>query len=163
MRGRKPKPTKLRLLEGNRSRTPLPEEPNVESDLPEPPDHLDTYALEEWNRLAPGLHALGILFDVDRGPFSAYCQAYSRWRRAEEQLKELSRDNALLGLVQVTKTGHVIQHALVGISNKAAADFVKYAVEFGLTPSARARIAIDPSHGKSGKFKGLIGGLKHDE
>jgi len=35
---------------------------------------------------------------------------------------------------------------------------VPYAAEFGLTPSARARLAIDPGRGKKSKFEGLIGG-----
>jgi phage terminase small subunit len=35
---------------------------------------------------------------------------------------------------------------------------MRYAAEFGLTPSARARLAIDPGRGKKSKFEGLIGG-----
>jgi P27 family predicted phage terminase small subunit len=61
-------------------------------------------------------------------------------------------------MVQVTKSGNIIQHTLLGVANKAAADMVRYASEFGLTPSARARLAVDPNNGRKSKFRGLIGG-----
>jgi len=157
----KPKPTRLKLLTGNPGKRPLPKEPNVESSLPEPPEHLDAYALEEWNRLAAGLHALGIFYEVDRGVFSAYCKAYSRWRHAEEELSKLAAEKSPLNaLILKTMSGNFIQQPLIGIANKAMADMVKYAGEFGLTPSARARIAINPGSGKESKFKDLIGGKK---
>jgi P27 family predicted phage terminase small subunit len=128
------------------------------SDIPDPPCFLDEYAVEEWNRLAPGLHRIGILNEGDSGPFAAYCKSYSLWRRAEESLAEKSKHNTDLGMVQVTKSGNIIQHTLLGVANKAAADMVRYASEFGLTPSARARLAVDPNNGRKSKFRGLIGG-----
>ena len=164
MPGRKPKPTRLKVLEGNPGKQRLPKnEPAPESELPEPPAHLDEYAREEWNRLAPGLHVLGILYDVDRGPFAAYCKAYSLWRRAEESLAKKSERNPDLGMVQVTKSGNIIQHTLLGVANKAAADMVRYAAEFGLTASARARLGIDAGKKRGGKFEGLIGGSKNQK
>jgi phage terminase small subunit len=36
---------------------------------------------------------------------------------------------------------------------------IKYASLFGITPLARARLAVEPKKGK-GKFEGLIGGKK---
>lgn len=158
----KPKPTRFKILTGNPGKRALPKEPDVRSGLPVPPDHLDTYALEEWNRLAPGLHALGIFFDVDRGAFSAYCQAYSRWRHSEEELNKLAEKNPLNALILKTVSGNFIQQPLIGIANKAMGDLVRYSIEFGLTPSARARITIDPNHGKLSKYAGLIGRKKHD-
>jgi phage terminase small subunit len=32
----------------------------------------------------------------------------------------------------------------VGTANKAAADMMRYAAEFGMTPSARSRISAEP-------------------
>jgi P27 family predicted phage terminase small subunit len=155
--GRKHKPIKLRVLEGNRSRRPIPKEIEVESDIPSPPEHLDEYAREEWYRLATGLHASGLLYKVDRATFAAYCDSYSLWRRATESLSEKAKSNPDLGMVQITKSGNIIQHTLLGIANKAKADYMRYALEFGLTPSARAKLAIDPNQNKGGKFEGLIG------
>lgn len=150
-RGRKPQPTKLRLIKGNPGKRPIPEnEPQPEAVAPEPPDHLSTEAREEWDRLAPALAGLGLLTAHDMATFGAYCQAYGRWRQAEKAMK---------GLEPVVKTGNgsLMQHPMVGIANRAAADVVKYAAEFGLTPSARARIGVDLSK-KKDEWAGLLGG-----
>jgi len=152
----KMKPIRMRILEGNRSRTPIPEEIVVRSEMPSPPPHLNAYAIEEWERLGPGLHQLGLFYEPDRVTFAAYCMAYSRWRTAEEGLAELAKNSGLIGsLLETTPNGILVQNALVGISRRAAQDMVKYAAEFGLSPSARARIAINPVRNPS-KFKGLL-------
>lgn len=156
----RPKPTKLKIITGNPGKRPLPKnEPDPVSPLPDPPAHLDDYARDEWNRLAAGIHAIGLLYEVDRGAFAGYCMAYSRWRRAEEEIqKRIEKGGPLAGMVDVTKAGNIIQNVLVGIANKAAADMVNYAREFGMTPQARARLGELPGTKKRSKFDGLIGG-----
>lgn len=53
------------------------------------------------------------------------------------------------GLVIRTKNGNLIQNPIVGIANKAWAETVRYAIELGMTPSARTRLknrkSNDPS------------------
>lgn len=157
--GRKTKPTNLKVIEGNPGKRKIKQEPDFQSDMPSPPSHLDDYAVEEWGRLAPGLHALGILYATDRSVFAAYCQAYSRWRTAEELIQRAAKAGGD-GLSSMTTKKTLMKHPLVGISEKAAAAMMKYALEFGLSPSARARLAIDPGKAKKGSLeaKGLIGG-----
>ena len=157
--GPKNKPIKLRILEGHRSRTKIHENvPEPPMDLPLPPSHLDAYALEEWRRIAEGLNVMGILSGIDQAALAAYCMAYGRWRKAEEELKKLEdKGGVIAGLVQKTISGNWIQQPLIGISNKAAGDMVRYACEFGMTPSARARLAMDPNRGRKSKFDGLVG------
>jgi len=54
------------------------------------------------------------------------------------------RDQLTGGLMIKTTNGNAIQNPLVGTANKAAADMVRYAAEFGMTPSARSRITAAP-------------------
>jgi P27 family predicted phage terminase small subunit len=123
------------------------------------PSFLDGHAKEFWELLARGLHALGLLYQVDAGAFGAVCSAYSTWRTAAELLQErVKQHGPLAGLVDVTTAGNVIQNPLVGIMNKARRDYVKFCSEFGMTPSARAGLAIDPGKAKKGKFDGLLNG-----
>jgi len=158
MRGPKKKPTRIKVLEGKRGHVPLPVgEPIPPMDLPDPPAHLDDYALEEWRRVAEGLNAMGILSGVDQAAFAAYCGAYSRWRAAEEELNELAKKSKLQALVLKTVSGNWIQQPLIGIANKAAGDMVRFATEFGMTPSARARLGVDPGKKVKSKFDGLVG------
>lgn len=161
MRGRKPKPIKLKVLEGNRGKKAIPKEFTV--NLPAapitPPAFLDDYARAEWSRLAPGLESIGLLTLEKEKPFAAYCASYSRWRHAEEELEKLrQKGGEIATLIYITKSGNAIQQPLIGISNKAAADMMRYAVEFGLTPSGMARLAMDVNRVRKSKFDGLIGG-----
>ena len=50
------------------------------------------------------------------------------------------RDPNAAGLLVKTTGDNIIQNPLVGIANKAMSDMVRYAAEFGMTPSARVRL-----------------------
>lgn len=142
-RGPKTKPTKLKILTGTaRSHRLNPQEPKPELATPDAPGHLTEAARKEWDRVVVDLVALGILTNLDRGALAAYCQAWGRWSAAETALARMAeRDASTDGLIIRTKSGNLIQNPLVGAANKAMADMVRYAAEFGLTPSARTRVA----------------------
>lgn len=142
VRGRRPKPTALKLIEGNRGKRPLNGcEPRAITPTPTPPPHLTADALEEWNRVADWLHRIGLLSELDRGALAAYAQAYGRWVQAERAIAKMAeRDQLTGGLMIKTSNGNAIQNPVVGIANRAAADMMRYATEFGMTPSSRTRI-----------------------
>ena len=148
--GRKPKPTHLKLVTGNPGKRALPKaEAKVPPALPSPPPHLSDEAKAEWGRVAAELFQIGLLSGVDRAALAAYCQAYARWVQAERAIAEMAkRDQLTGGLMIKTTNGNAIQNPLVGTANKAAADMVRYAAEFGMTPSARSRINAEPPAGE---------------
>lgn len=87
------------------------------------------------------MHAIGLLTRIDRAALAAYCQAYGRWVEAELALARMAeRDLLTKGLMIKTTNGNAIQNPLVGIANKAMQDLVRFAAEFGMTPSSRASI-----------------------
>ena len=62
LRGPTPKPTALRLYEGNRGHRPLNDrEPVALMGEPEMPKHLDRDARREWRRLVPLLMTMRVL------------------------------------------------------------------------------------------------------
>lgn len=142
-RGPKTKPTQMKLVTGTARPHRLNQaEPQPDPAQPDAPSHLTAPAHEEWNRIVTELDALGILTRLDRGALAAYCQAYGRWSAAETALARMAAKDALTdGLIVRTKAGNLIQNPLVGAANKAMGDMVRYAAEFGLTPSARTRVA----------------------
>lgn len=142
MRGRKPLPSHLKVIQGNRGKRPIKAEAiQVEPSLPMPPPHLCDEAKVEWGRVAPMLFNLRILSDADVAALTAYCQAWATFKQATEALNLMAQsDKVTKGLLIKTTNGNAIQNPLLGIANKAAADLVRYAAEFGMTPSARARI-----------------------
>jgi P27 family predicted phage terminase small subunit len=143
---RRAKPTALRLIEGNRSKRPLPKnEPHPRSGIPQPPKHLDAYAMAEWNRIAPELEAIGLLSTIDGSALAAYCQCISRWMQAEEALARMkARDKLTSGLMIKTSNGNVIQNPLLGVANRAMLMAIRFSCEFGMSPAARARLSAMP-------------------
>jgi P27 family predicted phage terminase small subunit len=146
-RGPKPKPTTLKVLSGTARKHRLGrDEPRPEVSRPDPPDHLTKAARGEWDRVVDALFRMGVMSDLDRAALAAYCQAYGRWVAAESALARMAeKDTVTHGLMVRTKAGNAIQNPLVGAANKAMADMVRYAAEFGLTPSARTRVTASAS------------------
>ena len=138
MRGRKPTPTRMKLVMGNPGKRPLNEnEPRPKVKVPRVPQHLDKTAKAEWSRIVKQLKTLGLISSIDRAALAAYCQAYSRWSQAEESL-------AKAGLLVKTVNGNVVQNPLVGIANRSMELMHRFLAEFGMTPSSRSRLSIEP-------------------
>jgi len=134
-----PTPTALKILRGNPGHRPLtPDEPQPASPLQDPPDYLDSIALDEWERVYPELHRLGLLTLVDRTALAAYCVKYSEWRQA---LKEIEAHGRTIttpnGLLQTSP--HVTQ------ARDALSEMMRIAKEFGFTPASRARLSVQPA------------------
>jgi P27 family predicted phage terminase small subunit len=127
-------------------------EPAILPQCPEPPEWLHEYAKEEWWRVAPELHLLGLLSAIDGACLAAYCSSYAMWRQASE---ELAREQ---GLLVITQAGDQRRSPLIKIIADAANDMVRYAGEFGLTPVARTRIAKGIQQPAPNKFDGLLAG-----
>ncbi len=144
--GTKPKPTHLKLVTGNPGKRTLNrKEAKTKAAIPAAPAHLSADAVEEWSRVATELFNLGILCEIDRAALAAYAMAYGRWVQAERAIAKMAEKDQLTGGLMIkTSNGNAIQNPLVGTANKAAADMMRYAAEFGMTPSARSRISAEP-------------------
>lgn len=138
MRGRKPVPTVLKLINGNPGKRQLNRnEPKPVTAIPTCPAHLSPTGKAEWKRLARYLHDLGIISELDRAALAAYCQAYGRWVEAERKLKETP---TLLR----TPAGYVQPSPWLAISNKNLELMHKFMSELGLSPVSRSRVTARP-------------------
>ena len=143
MRGRKPKPTKLKLIEGNPGRRPINgAEPKPPGDVPTCPAHLGPSAKAEWKRLARDLNSIGLLTMVDRAALAVYCQSWGRWVEAERKLQQTP-------LLLKTPSGYVQHSPWLTIANKERELMARYMAELGLTPSSRTRLAVHIPPGAS--------------
>jgi P27 family predicted phage terminase small subunit len=135
MRGRRPKPTRLKFLTGNPGKRPLnAAEPQPEIAIPECPDELGPVAKREWDRLVGELTALRILTNLDRAALAAYCGAYAMWAEATQNIQKF-------GTMVKSPTGYPVQSPYVSIANRQAEIMMRIASEFGFTPASRSRIA----------------------
>lgn len=143
--GRPPKPTKLKLIEGNRGHRPINrDEPQVPPALLDPPDHLSELAKEEWRQIQPQLFHCGIMTTLDRSTLEGYCQSYGDWVEYRQIIARMAaRDEVTRGLLLRTANGFR-DNPLVHMANRAKSDFLRFAGELGMTPSARTRINTAP-------------------
>ena len=146
MRGRPPKPTALKLIEGNPGKRALNlDEPNA-GPLGDPPADLDGGALAKWNEMAR-LWGL-VVTAADRDQLAEYCRLEVRRVQAEEKVFEH-------GPVVASPNGFPVQSPWLQIVNKCREEMRKIAVEFGGTPSSRARVKANAPP-VTNKFAGLI-------
>lgn len=133
MRGQKPKPTRLKKLEGVRTSRINENEPEPGPGKVTCPGFLSKEAKAEWRRIAPELTRLGLLTPIDRAAFAAYCASYARWAKVEMKLLDK-------GVLVKGAKGQIITSPLLWISTSAMKQMLKFGVEFGLTPSSRSRL-----------------------
>lgn len=134
--GPKPKPAKLKILEGRPGHHPLNlNEPKPRPIAPKCPSWLEPTAKKEWKRVAPELERLGLLTMVDGAALAAYCQAFARWQAAEREVSKL-------GSTYMTSLGRLAPRPEVAIARQMMAQLRAFCAEFGLTPSARGRMSI---------------------
>jgi P27 family predicted phage terminase small subunit len=136
LRGPAPKPTAIKLIEGNPGKRALNErEPQLEPGIPTCPDHLDATACKEWDRVSKLLVDMKVLTEADYIALGNLCQAYSTLIAAQRQLNKS-------GILYKTNSGYVQQSPLLGIVTAQTTIVNKLLAEFGLTPSSRTRVAI---------------------
>lgn len=147
-RGPPPKPTKLRVLQGNPGKRPLnPSEPQIQRGLPRCPDWLSEPAKVEWRRVSRLLRALGVLTQADADALTLYCQLFVRWRNAEEFIAKHGEVYPLKD--EQGKIRCMQQFPQVSIARHLAQLLRSYQQEFGMTPSARSRIRAEQPSGPS--------------
>ena len=76
---------------------------------------------------------MGVLTVADLTAFAGYCQAYARWREAEEFITQH-------GSIFRTPSGYVQQVPQVSIAQQNLKIMQSFCSDFGLTPATRARI-----------------------
>ena len=138
MRGRKPIPSTLRLLQGNRSHRPIPpDEPKPPADIPRCPTWLDKEAKKEWRRMVTELEPLGMLTLIDRSVLARYCDNFSKWMAAEKSLQKMP-------MVKFNATGNAEINPYFKVANTAKDMMMKDMIEMGMTPSSRSRVKATP-------------------
>jgi P27 family predicted phage terminase small subunit len=141
MRGRTPTPTKLKLLTGNPGKRPI----NLDtfspaSEIPRCPALLKSEARKEWRRITHELHQYHMIAEVDRGLLAMLCTTWARFVEAEQMIEKASAAGGS-GLFVKTPNGFPVQSPWVAVSNKAIETYKSLCAEFGLSPSARTRVA----------------------
>jgi phage terminase small subunit len=118
LRGRKPKPTALRLIEGKRGHRPLPKDEPTPTGKAEKPAWMADFppVSRVWDEMAPIIEGMGLLTDADTKKFARYCTLMAEFQKDPDGFP--TSKHAVLSTIEA---------------------------EFGMSPSARARLG---THGK---------------
>ncbi len=140
-RGRKPKPTHLKILAGNPGKRPLPQhEPKPVGDLSEAPDWFSESQRTGWEYVMK--HApRGLLKRLDRSVLAI-------WVVAEDLHRQAAIEVAKGNLTSFTEKGGEVQSPYVAILNNQARIMLKAAADLGFSPAARPRIEVKDEGGQ---------------
>lgn len=144
MPGPPPKPTRLKILQGNLGKRPLNDrepKPAPLTELPEPPAYLDAIAKEEWTKILTVLLRMRILTDADLDLVALYCDCFSKWREANDFLNK--RGAYFPVLDESGKRIRALQEfPHTHIAKGYATLMMQIGDRLGLNPSARSRVVV---------------------
>jgi P27 family predicted phage terminase small subunit len=132
--GRRPRPTALKILQGERPSRINADEIPAPPGAPGPPDDLDPDVAAAYRDLVRLLEPTGVLTALDGLALVAFSQAVSTHRRAaalESAVGPLVRDEHNQPRVNPASR----------IRRDAGRDVLRWASEFGMTPASRSQIA----------------------
>ena len=103
------------------------------------PGWLDKEGKKEWERIVKDLEELNILTNVDITALGMYCDAYSKYQLATKKINE---EGMFIEYTNKAGATNIIEPPAVKAQVKYADLIKKLCSEFGLTPSARAKITL---------------------
>jgi len=154
------KPSRIKEIEGNAGKRPLPAtepKPALDARKPKCPAYLKGPGRLEWKRITPELYRLGLLTKIDHAALEAYCSAYGQFIEVEGEMARMRREyrEALRerrkkpydqrklpsnGMVVMTSNGNAIMEPILSVRKQAMELMHKFLVEFGMTPASRTRV-----------------------
>lgn len=135
----------LRAIKGtNRPHRKEPKTPELKLSLcPKPPAYLDAYAVEEWERVAPGLWQAGLLYQEDSFAFGNYCASFSIYRSCCEAFNRMREADTMTNGVLIQGLHGPVKNPLLREMQSTARECLLFAAQFGLTPTTRARLTLE--------------------
>lgn len=136
--GRRPKPSALKVMTGNPGKRALPkDEPKPKRGMPGKPTWLSKPARKYWPKIAAELDRMGVLTTADGTALGLLCDVLAHYIEARDMMEE----EGLTYESESREGGVMIRpHPSVKIASDAWKRARAMAIEFGLTPAARAKV-----------------------
>ena len=147
MKGRKPLPAHIRLLEGNPGHREInQDEPRPKPIIPEPLELLDQRAKRLYEIIGSQLLHLKVVTEIDGAGLSILSQLISDLIRYERQIR---REGTVTRICALTKEGKKVQIGMKAnpkiIMRRETIKLIRsFLSEFGMTPSSRTRLKVSP-------------------
>lgn len=146
--GRKAKPINLHIVEGNPNRLTKKQIEQrkkaeavltVGTDRVKPPAWLNPAAKREFNRRAKELLKVGLISNADIDALARLCDATVDYI---EMTKTIAEEGYMVEYINKAAKTNKVPHPFLAKKKALHDQMLKLEQEFGLTPSARARLAI---------------------
>lgn len=141
-RGPAKQPTKIKIargtLRGSRANEPQPPADGVTM-----PPHLGPVAAARWGELLPMLQSVRVMTRADVEALARYCDTYEWWLAVRAKLKAEGDTYPILNDGGQVK--YIAQRPEVAIAHKLAQQLRQLEQDFGLNPSARASMNVEPA------------------
>jgi P27 family predicted phage terminase small subunit len=143
-RGPQPKPTTLKIAQGNPGKRAL----NDNEPVPPPgdiacPAWVEGVAREVWDQLAPVCVAMKTLTTADVLTFARYCDRFARWLELRAFVRDKLQANPFF--VRYDEKGKIVYAGEFPQNQELARvgkEMLLLEREFGLTPAARSRLQV---------------------
>lgn len=146
MAGRRPLPTAIHELNGFPGKRKLNRhEPKPRRSIPLPPSHLSDPVKEAWKKLAVKLHRMGVLTEADAWALEELAETYVE---VKDLRQKISLEGRTVKVVTTKGEERQLTNPLVTQLGDAAKRFRMMMVEFGLTPSSRAKVHVTEQEDK---------------
>lgn len=161
MAGRKAKPIDVLVGDGKshltkdqiEARKEAESRINFGTDKIERPTWLDAVGKKMWEQLVEELLNSNLMTNVDVYALAIACDAYSNYVKAAKSIKTEGQTIHYTNAIGATNE---VQHPKVAIAQKYHQIFKSYLSEFGLSPAARARLALPKINDDTDEFAELF-------
>jgi len=152
-RGPAPKPTHMRVIEGNPGKRALPAgepAPRRGARTPSMPGWLPENAQAIWRQHARALWELGLLTEIDVDALATLSETTALYRTAVRMI-------GTGGAVWTSEeTGYTQASAWVAIRNNTLKQMRALWQEFGMTPSSRTRVQVGKTEEEKNPLQALM-------
>lgn len=144
---RKAVPIDLMLIKGNKhltkkeieQRKAVEESLRMRDENIEPPEWLDEIAKQEFERLVDLLKEVRLITEADIHLLATYCDAYSDYLKCTQLIQE---EGLMVEYTNKAAETNKVPHPLLTKKKQLFEQMKAVASEFGLSPSARAKLAM---------------------
>lgn len=160
--GKRAMPIDLHLIKGNSNRLTkeqieqrkeAEERIKPKADNINPPSWLKDKAKTEFNRLTKELSQIDLVTNVDIDALALYCDAYVDYIECSDII---SKEGLMIEHTNKAGAENIVPHPLMTKKKQLFDQMKSLANEFGLTPGARAKIAIPKKEEKKDPFGELL-------
>lgn len=145
--GRPPKPTALKILEGNPGKRGLNSgEPKPPPGPISPPSWLRGRSRTAWKWVAPVLEQMGVLRTADVHALALLCDAYAEYIECAAVVRKLGR-------TYESKGGISRPRPEVQMATEGRRQVIRMMTEFGMTSSSRVKLFVAAEEAPADPFE----------